>query len=318
MIDEITITNLYTEAELEFKKEHGNSFLLETDGISWGETDATHSSYVNLTGIGDIITSTKLNTRSIAITGRVCSAHTNREISEIYDVTLYSEIIEKKLEEIEASKKLLSQLVNPTHYLRISHNDYYIDGKPTASVTFSDKWKENNEIFCRFTFSLECNDPMFHYKTSSETPLSGTYHGFHFPLHIPKPRGMHFGEKISYQLLNVNNSGDVSLGGVICIKANGTVNSPTFTNVETNETIKIHKTLSEKEIVKIDTVNRKVTGSTDGENYVNYFSYWDFDNVWFQFDIGDTLFGFSTDDDTYRNMDVWVEINRSYYSLEDQ
>lgn len=318
MIDEIVITNTYTNAALTFSKAPKNTYMLETDGIVWDATKATHSSYTNLTGVGDIITATKLEARSINITGRVCSPHTNKEIAEIYDVTSKEEILAKKLEEIEAAKVLLSQLINPTHFLRVSHNDFYIDGKPTASVKFADKWKENNEIYCKFTFSLLCNDPMFHYKTSSETPLSGTYHGFHFPLHIPKPRGMHFGEKIAYQLVNVNNSGDVTLGGTICVKAKGTVNSPTFTNIETNESIHVHKTLSEGEIVKIDTVNRKISGSTDGEHYENYFRYWDFSNVWFQFDIGDTLFGFSTDDETFRNMDVWIEINRSYYSMEDQ
>ena len=318
MVDNIRVLNMTSGTELSMGKTRGFAYVIETDGINWNEVGANHNSYVNLTGVGNTIASTKLNSRKISVTGRVCSIYTNKEIAQRYGISTLKEIVDKKLEEIEKYKKLLSQVINPLHYLRVFSSDYYIQGKPSSSVTFSANWKENNEIYCKFTFSLECDDPLFHYKTSTATQLSGTFSGFHFPVVIPKPNGMHFGIKKSYQLVTVNNSGDTALGGIIYLKALGTVNSPTITNVWTQEFIKINKTLQAGEIVKIDTLNRKITGAVDGETFQNYFSYWDFDNTWFQFDIGDTLFGFSTPDETYKSLSIWVEINKSFYSMEDQ
>lgn len=318
MIDNIRVLNLTTGVELAMGKTRGFAYLLETDGINWNDVKATHNSFVNLTGVGNTITSSKLESRTVSITGRVSSIFTNKEIAQRYDISGAAEIAAKKLEEIEEYKKYLSQTINPLHFIQIISNDYYIQGKPQSSVTFSPSWKENNEIYCKFTFSVECNDPLFHSKTSEATQLSGTFGGFHFPVVIPSPNGMHFGIRRSYQLVNVTNDGDTALGGIIFLKATGTVNNPTLTNVWTQEFIKIHKTLQEGEVIEIDTVNRKIVGATDGTNFTNYFAYWDFDNTWFQFDIGDTLFGFSTPDSSYKSLNLWIEINKSYYSMEEQ
>lgn len=318
MIDNIRVLNLTTGVELSMGKARGFAYILDTDGIVWNDVQATHNSYVNLTGVGNTITSSKLETRTVSVTGKVCPTHTNKQIAELYDLSTVAEIAAKKIEEIEEYKKYLSQLINPLHYIRVISNDYYIQGKPQASVNFSPNWKENNEVYCKFTFSLECNDPLFHSKASNETQLSGTFGGFHFPVVIPSPNGMHFGIRKSYQLVNVSNSGDISLGGIIHLKATGTVVNPVLTNVNTQEFIKINKTLSSGEVIEIDTTNRKIRGSVDGETFTNYFAYWNFDNTWFQFDVGDTLFGFSTADQTYKNLNMWIEINKSYYSMEEQ
>ena len=318
MIDAVKLKNLSTGSEIELTKSMDSAYLLETDGIDWGSAGATHSSYTNLTSVGNIITATKINSRTISFTGRICSKHTNREIAELYHISKRSEIAEMKLSEIEASKKVLSQLVNPIDYIRVTAGDFFIDGKADSSVVFSKNWKENNEVYCKFTFSITCEAPLFKYALAQITPLRGTYGGFHFPLTIPKNRGMHFGNIIAYQLMTVENIGDVAIGGVIHIKAKGTLVNPSFTNVYTQESIQIHKTLSEGEVIKIDTINRTVIGSTDGKNFTSYLQYWDFSNTWFQFVVGNTLFGYSADDDTQENMDIWIELNNSFYSMEDQ
>lgn len=318
MIDTIKLVNETTNNRITLSKEPGNLFMLETDGITWGEVKATHNTYVNLTGIGNTITSTQLDTRTIAIVGRVCCPYTIRELCEIYGISTQQDIEEAKLKEIEAGKKLLSQIVNPLHYVKIEATKYYIQGKPTSSVTFSNLWKENNEIYCKFTFSLNCNDPLFRLSQSKDVQLSGIFGGMHFPWILKKNKGIHFGIKKSYQLVNVNNTGDVALGGVIHMRATGPVVSPVLTNVRTQEVIKINKTLVAGEKIEVDTINRKILGAVDGENFVNYIAYWDFDNTWFQFEVGNTLFGFSTEDESYKNLEMYITLNKSYYSMEDQ
>lgn len=318
MVDNIRVLNMTTGVELSMQKSMKSPFVLETDGINWGSVSAEHNTFSNLTGVGDIITSSKLHSRIISVTGRICSTRTNKEIAQYYGVSSVKEIAEKKIEEIEAAKKELSQVINPLQYVRILSSTYYIQGKPSESVTFSNLWRENNEIYCKFTFTINCSDPLFHYQTTTHTQLSGVSSGFHFPIIIPSPNGMHFGVRRTMQLVNINNDSDVSLGGIIYLKATGTVDSPTLTNVWTQETLKVNKTLQENEVVKIDTINRKITGALDGENFENYFAYWVFTNTWFQFDVGDTLFGFTAEGTTFRNLEIWIELNKSFYSMEDQ
>ena len=319
MIDTIILQNLTTKNTIEMGKSFGYPYILETDGIDWGEVDAVHSNYTNLTGIGNIITSTKLDTRRISITGRVCPKHTVKQISDLYDVVTMEEINQKRLEEILEYEKPLSQLVNPLHYIRIRLGKYYIDGKPTTSIQYSHKEKENNEIYCKFTFSLECNDPMFHLKNVIETPLSGIASGYHFPVVIPSDKRMHFGVLIPYQLIGVRNMGDVVLGALIRIEALGIVVNPRISSVYAEEEIVVNKTLSPGEIVEINTNDRTITGySSQGSAGESYFPYWDFDNAWIQFAVGANLIGYSADDGTENNMKITVYTNPSFFAVEGQ
>lgn len=317
MIDVIKVLNTTTDVEIPMNKADG-AYILETNGIKWGEVPVEHSSYTNLTGVGEIITSSKLQPRTVSVTGRVCPIHTNKELAQLYSISTIDAFTEKKLEEIEQAKKKLSQVINPLQYVRIIAGDYYIEGKPDSSISFSNLWKENNEVYCKFTFSLNCSDPMFHYTTIANTQLLGVSGGFHFPLAIPRPNGMKYGVRKVSQLVSILNDSDVILGGTVYMRAKGTVISPIVTNVNTQESMLVNKTLEAGEVIKIDTVNRRILGATDGENFENYFQYWVFSNTWFQFDIGSTLFGFSAEGQTFKNLEVWVELNKSFYSMEKQ
>ena len=320
MIDQITITNQTTDVSVDFYKTFGHAFLLETDGINWDAAPATHNTYTNLTGVGNIITSTKIGSRTISITGRVCSPHTIKEICTLYNVVTIDEVNEKRLEEIESAKKVLSALFNPESVLRITAGDFHIDGKPTSSVKYSNTWKENNEIYCKFTISLFCEYPLFKYKSMTEVPLSGISGGFHFPVVIPKPNGMHFGKIIPYQLIVVNNDSDISLGGVFTLKADEPITGPiVLTDVYNQKTMRLVKSLASGEIVKIDTTTRTIKGSVDGGlTFTSYLQYWDFDNDWIQFGVGGTVIGYSAEGYSYRYLKISIDIDKGFYSLEDQ
>ena len=320
MIDSIKVKNLSTNQLIKFSKTPGEPYMLETDGIDWGSVVAKHNTYTNLSGIGNTITSTKIDSRSVSITGRVCPTHTNKQLMKLYSTGNVAKLTEYKLREIAQSKQLLSQLVNPSDVLRIHAGDYYIEGKPTTSVKFSSDWKENNEIYCKFTFTIDCEEsPLFHFKAQTKTQLSGITGGFHFPLVLRKNKGIHFGIKRSYQLLLIDNNSDTPIGGVFYLKAKGPVTHPTVTNVYGQQSMTIEKDLVVGEILKIDTTERKIWGSTDrGETFQNYFSYWNFDNSWIEFVVGNTLIGFSTVDESYKNLDLYIELDKQFYSIGDQ
>lgn len=316
MIDEITIKNQTTQDEIVISKTPRNTYMLETDGIDWGTASGNHSTYTNLIGVGNIITSTKIDTREVSVTGVVCSSRTNKQIAEYYGVSTVEDIAQKKLLEIERAKKHLSQILNPMDFIQISVLGYYIQGKPTGSVEFASTWAENNEVLCRFTFSLYCNDPMFYFNTSRTEALNGLIGGYHFPIAIPKPNGMHFGVLLPYLSTEIENTGDNSVGAVFYIEADGDVSEVTFTNVETQEFMRVEKNLTAGQILRIDTKNRRVEFSADkGTTYESILSAWDFNSTWLQFPVGATAINYSTTDKSYRNARIWVELAEAYYSI---
>lgn len=316
MIDKITIKNMDTLKSVTMSKSFGSPYVLETDGINWGSVGATHNKVSNLTGVGHIVTSTSVKDRTVSITGRICSVRTNKQIATLYNTSDAEEIAQYKLFEIEDACAVLSKVINPFSVLRLFIGDFYLEGMPMSSLVVSDKWKENNEIYKKFTFSIECANPMFLFKNKRATALSGVMGGFHFPLGIPKS-GMYFGTIRRYQLVWVENLSDVPTGAVIYMRATGTVENPTLTSVYSQKSIQIKKTLSENELVKIDTVERKVYGSTDnGQNYEYYLDYWDWKNDWMEFPVGTSLLGFSADNETHKNLIVWVELQQSIYTLQ--
>lgn len=316
MIDEITIKNLTTQDEIVISKTPRNTFMLDTDGIDWGSVPGNHSTYTNLIGVGNIITSTKIDTRDVSVTGVVCSPRTTKQIAEYYGVSTLDEIAEKKLKEIEEAKKHISQLLNPVDFIRITAGKYWIQGKPSSSVEFASTWAENNEILCHFTFSLYCNDPMFYLDKVRTEALNGLVGGYHFPIAIPKPNGMHFGVLLPYLSTEIDNEGDNSVGAIFYIEAEGNVSEVTFTNVETQEFMRVEKSLEAGQILRIDTKNRRVEFSADkGATYESILSAWDFNSTWLQFPVGVTAINYSTTDKSYRNARIWVELSEAFYSI---
>jgi hypothetical protein len=319
MIDEITIVNEDTSLSLTFNKLFGNPYVLDSDGIDWGTIAAKHTKYDNLTGAGVDIINSSLKERTVAITGYVCFVHTIKEIAKIYSVSTMDEINAIRLAEVEAGKKSLSELINPLSVLKIIAGDYYISGKPVASVKWSPKSKENNELISKFTFSIDCPNPMFRQARQISTILSGVEGMFHFPLVIRKSKGIQMGKRSQYQLIVLQNKSDVQIGGIITLKALAGVINPKVTNVYTQEKMLINKTLIPNEIVKIDTINRTIKGSVDnGATYSIYFKYWDFENDWMSFAAGNSLIGFSADGDTYKSLQVSISIEQEFYSVKEQ
>ena len=317
MIDEITIVNEDTSSSLLFNKIFGNPYILSK--VDWGATTAEHTKYDNLTGAGVDIINTSLKERTVAVTGYVCCTHTIKEIMRIYSVETMDKVVARKLEEIEASKKAINELINPLSMLKILAGDYYIEGKPLASVKWSPDDKDNNEVLAKFTFSIDCPNPMFKQAKQVSTVLSGTEGMFHFPLVIKKNKGIQMGKKSQYQLIVLQNKSDVEIGGTITLKALAGVINPKITNVYTQEKMLINKTLVPNEIIKIDTINRTIKGSVDnGATYSGYFKYWDFENDWMTFEAGNSLIGFSADGDTYKSLQVSISIEQEFYSVKEQ
>ncbi|WP_291632211.1 phage tail domain-containing protein [Clostridium sp.] len=295
MIESLELKNLTTNVSLLFDRVGRTNYVIDDDGLFIEPVSASHSLSSNINQVGSDIVVTRLEERSVIITGYVWD----------YD-----------LNGIEAAKKTLSKLVNPMNYIEVILGDYYLKGKPEESVNFSTNWRENNEILCKFMISLNCNYPMFKAYSQQQKLLAETAPKFRFPLVFLPTVGIIMGVNVFLRLLLIDNPGDIETGLVITIKAIGEVINPVISNINENESLTILKTMTTGETIVINTkaLERNVEGGF-GDDLVKYFEYWDYNNVWLQMPVGPSLIGFSAEGESYKYLKVTIEFGEELFSL---
>lgn len=103
--------------------------------------------------------------------------------------------------------------------------------------------------------------------------------------------GIEIGHREPSLIVNVNNIGDVEAGMRVEFKALATLTNPSILNVNTQEYIKINKTMVAGEIISVSTYfgDKKVESKLNGVN-TNAFNYIDWESTFLQLDVGDNLF----------------------------
>lgn len=282
------------------------NYALYEGGIDWGSVNTTHNTFQYPEQIGTHIASTTLGTRDVSINGYILVGQGSES-------------------ELEERKKILSALVNPFDDVRLVTGKYSLTGKPSKNVTFSNTYKENNEVLCKFLINVYCNDPLFETNDSIGVSITDDVMPmFRFPLVIPMG-GMVFGIRKKALFTDIPNNGVVDVGGIFTFTAIGTVNYPSIFNVATRETMRINKVMVAGESIVINTNkgSRSIIGTTEGVDK-DYLMYWDFDtNDWLQIHAGANVLGFETtlngvSDDSYKNLKVLLTYHIKLFNLEDE
>lgn len=117
-----------------------------------------------------------------------------------------------------------------------------------------------------------------------------------FDLEIPETTGIELGHREPSLIVNVLNNGDVECGIKVEFRALATVTNPSIINVDTQEFIKINKTMEAGEIITLNTSfgAKKVESTLNGVN-TNIFNYIDFSSTFLQLNTGDNLFRYNAD-----------------------
>lgn len=315
MISKFTIQNLTTKEIITFGQDIDSDFVYTEDGLDWGSSPALHNTYAYPGQIGVSISTTNIMERDISITG---FSYYVLPIEEARNMS-HKERVDYCYEKILEKKKKLNEMIHPMQYVRVTVGDYYIDGKPSNTVSYGRTGNENNEYFCKFLINIYCNEAVFRKKTITQTILSGDMPNFKFPLIFPEGKGIMFGIRRTYKLVAVYNEGVAAIGAKITLKAHGVVTNPKVENVQTGESLKIDKTLVDGEVIVINTESgesRGVKGYLNDVEY-NYFKYWDFDNDWMMFPHGTSLVGYSLGEGDETLLEVIIEINPRKFVLEE-
>lgn len=314
MIREFVLKNLSTLEEVKFGQDIDCDYVYESGGLDWGSIPATHSVYNYPGQIGDNISSTKVNNRDVTIQAYAYYILDDEEKRSIAREN-WSEYTHNK---IKQKKEVLNRLINPLNFVRLTIGDYYIEGKPSATVQYGAIEAENNVYFCKFMISIFCADPMFKKITQTITAIAGDSGSFFFPLFF-QPIGKIFGVRNNFLMLEAQNEGDIEIGGVITIEAKGEIINPSLENLSNGHKIKINKTMSEGDVIVINTVDGSAKGIWSKRDLVtaSILYAWDFDNDWMKFEPGTSLISYTCDNQNEIYMDVKIEINPARYGLED-
>lgn len=273
MIESITLRNLVTNQSILIDKTTSDWVLGEID---LGTVEGNHHSYKYVNQVGVYIDSTSLEERAVSIPGWV---------------------IGKDLADMKNNMTVLNRLVNPQHELElILFDQYVLRFKPDYSIKYATPYEENNEVLCQFLIQGTCADPMFSTKSGILTQISLVLPKFHFPLIIPKDKGIILGLRQPNLLATIANNGDIDTGMVIEFSCNTSVVNPSLLNVGTQEFVKINKTITPGETITVSTVsgNKYVKGYHDGQTE-NYFKYWDWDSTWLQMYRGVNVLKYDAD-----------------------
>lgn len=312
MIEHFEVKNLYTNESMTFGFEE-EDFLIDENSLNWGTVDVDINTYNFPEQIGFDISSSRLLDRPVKITGYAW-ANIPREQFERMTAEEYYAECEKV---IESKKKRLNALINPLNDCEILLKDFHLTCRPSSTVSYSTKWKENNEIICKFTIQMYCAKPLWKANKSLFYPLVTTIGLLHFPLTF-KPQGIQMGARTNYSLIAVTNNGDVTVGAKIILKARGQVINPVVENVYTGEYMRLFHTMQEGEVIEINTSDDELTiiGTIDEEQY-DYVSKWDFNSDFIQFQKGFNVLGYSADDETYTNLEISMELNENLLEVQD-
>lgn len=293
MIESIVLTNTTTLQSILLDKEISELVL---DEVDLGTVKGTHHSYSYLNQVGVYIDSTTLGDRTVSISGWV--------IGDTY-------------EELLLNKKVLNHLVNPMHSIDVIYKDRYkLTFKPDYSVQYSVSYEENNEVLCKFLIQGTCPDPMFTTKDRIFSLIASTTPEFRFPLIIPKTTGVIMGLRKQSLVVTLSNDGDIKTGLSIEVSCSGTVVNPQITNLDTQETIRVNKTLVSGEQLIISTASgeKHIKGVLNGTEY-NYFKYMDFDSSWIQLQVGENRLKY-TAESGISNLSVSVSFLPRYLEVQ--
>lgn len=320
MVNRIRIVNVSTKKEIIVDKTDSSDSGYILENIDWDKPGGVLQSFRVPFQIGMTLLDVEIGTRAPTITGYVVASESLREghLGQSWE-NYYSE----QLEDIENKKNELNSLINMFSNIRVFAGSYYIEGRPTSPVIYSNNERENNEIICKFTIIFECVNPMFRMEREKVTSLTSVKKMFVFPWLIKK-NGNVFAELVKRSLVNVVNNGDNDVGGVIVFSViQGIVKNPRLFNATTGEYIEIDIEMEIGDRLTINTRlgEERVThfdSDATGNKNKNAIMYVKEGSVFLQFRRGSWIYGYEVAEGGEIFVDLEVSLDEQYFNIREQ
>ena len=212
----------------------------------------------------------------------------------------------------ERNRLVLLSIVNPKLKAKLIYvnagAEKYIDCKVEKAPTITkEKWP-------KYLVSFFCANPYWQDTAEAKAEIALWVGSFEFPLEIVET-GIEMGHRELSLIVNTLNSGNVPCGMRVEFKALATLTNPSILNVNTQEFIKINKTMVEGESLIVTTHfgGKKVESTLNGVT-TNAFNFIDLGSDFLQLDVGDNLFRYNADTGI-DNLEVSISFTPQYLGV---
>jgi len=162
---------------------------------------------------------------------------------------------------------------------------------------------------------LYCPNPFWRDLIETKEDISTEVGNFSFPWGIP-PEGTELSIRTISFITNIYNPGDVETPVKIFLRARGTVENPIIENLNTGEYIKVKRTLSDGDVLEINTEfgNKRVEIIRSNGDRENVFHYIDYKSTFFSVEAGDTTIKYDAEIGE-NNLDVSIYYTPKYLGV---
>lgn len=236
--------------------------------------------------------STMLTTKAPGQDGKTLEGNLLEERTPAITLTIHADGIQDLY---DRRRKLYAFLLPRTSGIMLYTNDsgtraipYTVDGEPEA--------KERTGVGMQVLVQMYCPDPYWSDTAETRADMAAWVGDFEFPLIIPEGTGIELGHRMSTRIVNAYNPGDVECGLRIVFTALASVTAPSLVNVNTQETMRVKRTLAagDQLIISTGTGNETVKMRHTGleSNALNYI---DIQSDFFQLAPGDNILRYGAD-----------------------
>lgn len=193
----------------------------------------------------------------------------------------------------ERNRLILLSILNPKLKSKLIYVnagvEKYIDCMVEKAPTIT------KERWPKYLVSFFCANPYWQDAEEAKEEIALWVGDFSFPLEIIAT-GIEMGHREPSLIVNTFNGGDVECGMRVEFKALATLTNPSILNVNTQEFIKINKTMVAGEVLTVTThFGKKKVESTLNGVTTNAFNFIDLGSTFLQLDVGDNLFRYNAD-----------------------
>jgi hypothetical protein len=215
---------------------------------------------------------------------------------DISDKTMEIAVIANSEAELISYKNKINKVFNPAlgEGWLIYEDDVKVI-KTKCIVTSLPYFSPINIISNKCLISLTANNPFWTDILEFKEEIALWKGDFEFELELVED-GIEMGHREPSLIVNVNNGGDVGCGMRVEFKALASLTNPSILNIDTQEFIKINKSMVAGETISLSTYfgNKKVESILNGVT-TNAFNYIDFQSTFLQLNVGDNLFRYDSD-----------------------
>jgi len=214
---------------------------------------------------------------------------------DIRQITLQGTILAYSKLEIMNYRKQMIQAFNPKLSGTLTY--IYEGGQKIipCEIYMAPVFSGINFISEKLLITLNCMSPYWEDLEQIRADIALWVGEFEFPLEIVSS-GIEMGMRQPSLIVDVDNTGDVECGMVVQFTALAALTNPSLLNVNTQEYIKINKTMVAGEVINISTGfgNKRITSSLNGitTNAINFI---DLNSTFLQLSVGDNLFRYNAD-----------------------